>query len=144
MFVQQRPPERSSGNILGESYNGMKRMSMTLTYRLPFPPSINHYWRRSGHIIHVSTAGRQFRNEVVEQCGGEIMLLGRLAVNLELTMPTRRKRDIDNYVKSTLDALAHAGVFENDNQIDELRVKRLHVESPGCCDVTITELSTEV
>lgn len=114
---------------------------MTYTYRLPFPPSMNHYWRRHGHIMHVSAKGHAFRRDVYELCNGEPPLTGRLAIQLELTLPTRRKCDIDNYVKSTLDALAHAGVFENDNQVDELRVKRLHVEPPGCCDVTITELT---
>jgi Holliday junction resolvase RusA-like endonuclease len=39
-----------------------------------------------------------------------------------------------------LDALQHAGAFADDEQIDELRVKRLHVEPPGACDVTIVEL----
>lgn len=67
-------------------------------------------------------------------------LFGRLAVHIELIAPTRRKCDVDNFCKSTLDALMHAGVFADDSQIDELHVTRLHVEKPGACDVTITEL----
>lgn len=70
-----------------------------------------------------------------------LRLKGRLAVHIELIAPTRRKFDIDNRIKSALDALMHAGVFIDDEQIDELRVKRLHVEAPGACDVTVTELT---
>jgi len=87
--------------------------------------------------------GKEFRNEVCheilnsERIG---QLKGRLFIGIELTAPDKRKRDIDNHVKSVLDALQHAGVFEDDAQVDLLRVARLHVESPGACDVTITEL----
>lgn len=64
---------------------------------------------------------------------------GRLKVCIELTAPNRRKFDIDNRIKACLDALQETGLFVDDEQIDELIVKRLHVEPPGCCDVTITE-----
>lgn len=124
----------------------------TYTYRLPWPPSMNTYWRRGPHVTYLTAKAKEFRHfvfsEVVEQNARDrhtpfIKLEGRLAVLIELTAPDKRKRDLDNHVKAVLDALEHAGVYENDSQIDELRVKRLHVESPGCCDVTITELTTE-
>lgn len=112
----------------------------TYTYRLPFPPSVNHYWRRNGHRYFISAAGQQFRREVVGSIGTQPGTTERLGVSLEFVMPDRRRRDIDNYPKSCLDALRHAGVFRDDCQIDELRLRRLHVEPPGCVDVTITEL----
>lgn len=112
----------------------------TYTYRLPFPPSVNHYWRRNGRQYYIAPPGREFRAEVVKSCSAEVTLEGRLGVSIELVMPDRRRRDIDNYHKSVLDSLCHANVFIDDCQIDDLRVKRLHVEPPGCCDVTITEI----
>lgn len=118
------------------------------SYRLPWPPSVNVYWRtgtaRNGiPMTYLSARAKEFRKAVAEsvtlyKCHP---LTGRLAVSIELTAPTRRKFDLDNFCKSTLDALMHAGVFADDEQIDELRVSRLHVESPGACDVTITELT---
>ncbi len=113
---------------------------ITYTYRLPFPPSVNHYWRRHGHTYFISGAGKEFRALVIADCSDEVKLLGRLAVNLEFTMPDRRRRDLDNLTKCVLDSLAHAGVYEDDCQIDLLRIQRLGVEAPGACDVTITEL----
>lgn len=119
------------------------------TYRLPWPPSVNNYIRRTTNRSYMTKKGKEFRDASVFEILGRSLhgdrplsgFTGRLAVHIELIAPDRRKRDIDNHVKPVLDAMQHAGVFEDDAQIDELRVKRLHVESPGCCDVTVTELT---
>lgn len=113
----------------------------SITYRLPWPPSTNSAWRHTGKVTYLTPKARQFRLEVAEIVADCEALRGRLFVGLELTLPDKRKRDIDNHIKSTLDAMMHAGVFVDDEQIDLLRVARLHVEPPGCCDVTITELA---
>jgi crossover junction endodeoxyribonuclease RusA len=123
-------------------------MATTITYRLPWPPSVNSYWRRGNNVTYLTKKAREFRNEVCHNILNsdepvDDMLTGRLAVHLELTLPDRRKRDIDNHIKAAVDALEHAGVFEDDEQIDDLRVTRLHVEPPGACDVTIVELSPQ-
>lgn len=111
--------------------------------RLPWPPSINHYWRTrvNGNraMQYISAEGKRFRSEVAATAEPRRMA-GRLSVSVELTMPDRRRRDIDNVLKCVLDALEHAEVFLNDSQIDRLHVFRLHVEPPGCADVTVTEL----
>jgi crossover junction endodeoxyribonuclease RusA len=117
----------------------------TISFRIPFPPSANTHWRRAGHRIYLSPQGRKFREEVQADVERQLIahepLSARLAVSLELTPPTRRKIDIDNRIKSCLDALHHAGVFVDDEQVDMLVVKRLPVEAGGgCCDITITEL----
>jgi len=54
--------------------------------------------------------------------------------------PTRRSFDIDNYGKSVLDLLQSAGVFPNDNQVDEFYVERREVVSGGKSIVTIERL----
>lgn len=93
---------------------------------LPYPPSVNTYWRRHGHVIHLSKAGKKFRFDVLAAVlaafGKPTAIEGRLSVEMEVFFPDRRQRDIDNLVKSTLDALTHAGVWKDDSQ-----VKRLHV-----------------
>ena len=112
----------------------------TYCYRLPWPPSVNTYWRRGPNVTYLTKRAREFRQEVAAMIFPLPPLSGRLAVFVELTLPDKRKRDIDNHIKAVLDALEHAGAFLNDEQIDELRVKRLHVEPPGACDITISEL----
>lgn len=110
-------------------------------YRLPWPPSVNCYIRRGNNRSYMTKRGKTFRDEVKGICFYHpYTLIGRVKVLVELTLPDRRKRDIDNHIKATLDALQHAGVFGDDEQIDELIVRRMHVEPPGCCDVTVSEI----
>ena len=44
-----------------------------------------------------------------------------VAVELAVGRPDRRKRDIDNINKATLDLLEHVGVLENDHYVHDLR-----------------------
>jgi crossover junction endodeoxyribonuclease RusA len=82
---------------------------------LPYPPSMNHYWRRAGRFIHISREGREYRRQLVEQLTREHVdkQLGRPAVRLTLSPPDRRRRDLDNVQKPLLDALQHAGAYDN-------------------------------
>ena len=67
-------------------------------------------------------------------------LKDRLSVEITLYPPDRRKRDLDNYLKGTLDALTHAGLWEDDSQIDTLSIQRGLVVKNGYVDVSITVL----
>ena len=51
----------------------------------------------------------------------------------------RRRRDLDNLLKCTQDALAHAGVFEDDSQIDLLVVVRRDPVTGGKVVIRIDE-----
>ena len=109
---------------------------------LPYPPSVNHYWGQMGNRRFVGKAGVLFRQEV------KIMALKRtqslynerLSVKVYLHPPDKRKRDIDNVLKSLLDAMEHANVYENDSQIDKLCITRMEVAAGGYCEVTISQL----
>jgi crossover junction endodeoxyribonuclease RusA len=63
----------------------------------------------------------------------------RLAVKVE-AYPPRDIGDLDNLLKPLLDALEHAGVFENDKQVDDLRITRMHPVSAGAVEVHIWEI----
>lgn len=104
-----------------------------MTLALPWPPSVNHYWVRTRNGgMRVSDRGVTFRNTVTLLIGaaglGGNTRLGRLSVRLCLWQPDARRRDVDNICKATLDALAHAGVYGDDSQIDVLHVERLGVD----------------
>lgn len=114
---------------------------------LPFPPSVNHYWRHilMGKSIRalISKRGREYRDEALRACcvqhATNANINGRLAVTVHLCPPTRHKRDLDNYVKALLDALTHANVWGDDEQIDRLVIERGDVTSGGKAVVTIEE-----
>ena len=116
--------------------------------RLPWPPSVNHYWGReimlpalSSIMSMVGTSGfyrwlkknsrakeyltseaKTFREHV-----GWIVHTGRcgmgwkqpVSMSLIVYPPDRRIRDLSNLYKALEDALEHANVFVNDSQVVE-------------------------
>ena len=111
-----------------------------LVLDLPLPPSVNHYWGQHGHRRYVSKAGVAFKQQVAEYViDYRVPKLGtaRLAMTVVLFPKDRRKQDIDNRIKALWDALADAGVFDNDEQIDVLMVQRGEIKKGGECLVMI-------
>ena len=109
---------------------------------LPYPPSLNRYWRNLGDRVLISKAGRAYRANVLaavfEQLGaGRTRVDARLKVEITVYPPDRRRRDLDNVCKAVLDSLAHAGVYGDDSQIDDLRVLRGDVRKPGVAVVRV-------
>jgi crossover junction endodeoxyribonuclease RusA len=61
-----------------------------------------------------------------------------------MSMRDRRASDLDNRLKALCDALEHAGVFDDDEQIDELVIVRGPIVKGGECRVMISEREVEV
>jgi Holliday junction resolvase RusA-like endonuclease len=97
-----------------------------LEVELPYPPSINHYWRRVGSATLISRAGRRFRGSVVAILAALRLepLAGDLAVEVEVYPPDNRRRDIDNVQKALLDALQHGGAYADDSQVVRLTITK--------------------
>lgn len=112
---------------------------------LPYPPSVNRYWRRVGARTVLSREGRAYKaavavawmRERVARCasagagasasGGAAvpalpLLAGAVAVRLEVYRP-RRQGDLDNVAKAVLDAL-NGLAWLDDSQIVELHLRR--------------------
>lgn len=110
--------------------------------RLPFPPTINHYYgrdRRNGHA-YLTKRAHVFRKQVALVVASEPKFgTAKLAILVE-AYPPRDVGDIDNLLKPLLDALEHAGVFTNDKQVDDLRITRKHPVSAGAVEVQIWEI----
>ncbi len=114
---------------------------VTRTYELPYPPSVNHYWRRVGWRTLISRAGRRYRRTVVAML--TLMrakpLNGPLLVRVKVFPPDARRRDLDNLQKALLDALEHGGAFADDFQIAKLELERAEIVPGGKVIVVITE-----
>ena len=114
-----------------------------VTFELPWPPSVNHYYRRVGPRTLISRAGREFRRQVGRILAARRLppATGRLAVSVEVYPPDRRRRDIDNLLKAVLDALQHGGAFPDDSRIAWLLIHRTQVMRGGRVVVTIRDLA---
>lgn len=125
-----------------------------MSITLPYPPSVNHYWRHFRGRTVISKGGRAFRANVralltaAELGGGgprKPPTGGRVALCMDAFPPDRRRRDLDNIQKAVLDALEHGGVYEDDSQIDLLITRRAPIDRPsGHIDIRLYELPTPV
>ena len=90
-----------------------------LELELPYPPSVDHYYRRVGPRTLISRQGRHYRERVcaILRALAIERLEGPLAMELDLYPPDRRHHDLDNTQKSLWDAMAHGGVYRDDSQI---------------------------
>ena len=106
---------------------------------LPLSPTINTYYGSAGNRRFIKPAGVAFRKEVaalVKQANLPEMT-GRLCIVMRVFPRDKRKQDIDNRVKSLLDSLQHAGVFLDDEQIDDLHVTRGPVAPGGRIELMV-------
>ena len=108
--------------------------------KLPYPPSMNSYWRNFRGNTVLSKAGREYKTAVAEcVVAQEIPKFGtkRLEVTLFLYPRSKVVTDLDNRLKAVLDGLEEAGVYDNDGQIDVLMIQRGQQRKGGGVDVLI-------
>jgi len=67
----------------------------------------------------------------------------KLRISMVLFPRDKRKIDIDNRIKSVLDALGDAGVFTDDFQVDELSIVRGVTIKGGAIRVIIEQIHSD-
>lgn len=130
-------------------------MSDEIELRLPYPPSVNHYYKkravrkkepphRLSVVTYISKDGKDYRYTVAEhvweQIGTPPKLRERLAVKVFLYPGPGRVQDVDNGLKSLFDSLEYSQVFINDSQIDQLLVVRKRRVAVARVEVIIKKL----
>ena len=129
----------------------------SLGLKLPWPPSVNRYWRhymrfrrgppRTQYIAYVlDTPGKQYRELAaqlvmlqtrdVKRVSGKFFH-GPLRMIINASPPDKRVRDLDNILKGPLDAMEACGIYTNDYQICDLQIKRIPPVKGGCLWVWI-------
>jgi crossover junction endodeoxyribonuclease RusA len=125
-----------------------------ISFDLPWPPSANNYWRYFRGRMVVTTQAREYKKLVrtkiintFEKFKKDV----RICVFLIFYPPDNRKRDIDNLIKITLDAISiqrekkngifivHEGLGFDDCQIDKLSAERREVIKNGLLNVRVLE-----
>lgn len=99
-----------------------------ISIELPWPPSVNHYYRRTSGRVFITAKGVAYRTAVSLSCidyQHSFKKEDRLSVTIYAYPPDNRRRDLDNILKCLLDSLEKAQVFVDDSQIDELIVRRM-------------------
>lgn len=113
---------------------------------LPYPPSTNMLYRRSGFHTYLTTEGKMYKQGVADYVSENLIpKFGEAKLKITFTLRPRdkRKRDISNCIKIAEDALQDAGVFSDDFQIQELTIRRGEQISGGLLLVTIEDIEDE-
>jgi crossover junction endodeoxyribonuclease RusA len=107
---------------------------------LPWPPTVNHYWRNTSRGTLISEKGRQYRSTLwyaMRQRKAFKMFMDgeRLGIKIDAFPPDRRRRDLDNLLKALLDSLEHAKLFKDDSQLDSIEIRRMSIIRDGKVDI---------
>lgn len=123
-------------------------MSTVLKLSLPFPPSVNSYWRAPNkgaltgkHLI--SANGRKYLTNAVADVVTQLNRFPKprtdlVSVVVILMPPDRKRRDLDNYLKALFDSLTHAGIWCDDSQVKRMLVEWGPVMRGGKAEITIS------
>ena len=127
---------------------------------IPFPPSANSIWKGG--------RGRTFRSKEYKDFIGTVAYIWQVGntksergiiysaskakewktdkqyeVRIELVPRTNRRYDVDNFIKPTLDALTHAGLWDDDSQVIRLIANKNEKENEAYAIVEIAEIEVK-
>ena len=113
-----------------------------ITFTLPLGPTVNHYYARCGKRSYLPKEALAYRQEVAEIVAdaGHPTMEGRLAMFATIHPRSKGRTDLDNRMKALADALTHAGVWLDDEQLDEVHLIRGEVIKGGRVVVVVTEM----
>jgi crossover junction endodeoxyribonuclease RusA len=97
-----------------------------IMFKIPIPPSVNAAYRVVNNRPILSKEAREYRKRIMDDYG-TVNGFGKdkIAIVVYVTMPNQRRRDLDNLMKVSLDALCAAGWYTDDSQVDDLHIIRL-------------------
>jgi len=118
---------------------------MVTELKLPYPPSINHYFSFYQGRPVLSKDARAYRHQVrrIAITAGIKPLMGPLAIRIDITPPDDRRRDCDNVQKAVLDALQHAGAFWDDSQVVWLLSIKHESQPSGTIKVQLGDVTSQ-
>nr|ELR5167183.1 RusA family crossover junction endodeoxyribonuclease [Providencia rettgeri] len=124
-------------------------MNSSITLIPPFPPSVNACWRNINGKTLISAKGRAFRANAAAAIYEQLRkrpkaITEHVSVIVKMYPPTKHRRDIDNYLKAPFDALTHAGVWNDDDQVKHADITWCEVVKDGRFEIEIRPFNAEV
>ena len=112
-----------------------------ITLVLPYPPTVNHMYRRARGHLALTPEALAFRHAVrmIAMVQGVTPVTGPVAVFLDVYRPLRRG-DLDNILKATLDALQTVA-YHDDQQVTEIHAQRYEDKRAPRVEVSVVPLT---
>ena len=112
---------------------------MTLT--LPYPPTVNHMYRRARGHLALTPEALAFRHAVrtIAMVQDVRPVTGPVAVFVDVYRP-RRRGDLDNILKAILDAL-NGVAYRDDEQVEQINAQRYDDKRAPRVEVSVVALT---
>ena len=112
-----------------------------ITLVLPYPPTVNHMYRRARGHLALTPEALAFRHAVrmIAMAQAVTPIIGPVAVFLDVYRP-RRRGDLDNLLKATLDAL-NGVAYRDDNQVEQITAVRYDDKRAPRVEVSVVALT---
>ena len=112
-----------------------------ITLVLPYPPTVNHMYRRARGHLALTPEALAFRHAVrmIAMVQGVTPILGPVAVFLDVYRP-RRRGDLDNLLKATLDSL-NGVAYRDDQQVEQITAVRYDDKRAPRIEVSVVALT---
>ncbi|MGQ0285839.1 RusA family crossover junction endodeoxyribonuclease [Pasteurellaceae bacterium 22721_9_1] len=116
-----------------------------ITLMLPYPPSVNTYWRHARGRHYISEKGKAYQSQVFLTCLGYLPFKKPVSIDVEVWLPDKRKRDLDNLWKVLLDSLVNAKIVDDDcwQMIPKQSITAMGVVKDGKLVVRLRECKEE-
>ena len=104
---------------------------------LPYPPSVNSMYRTFRGRMLISKKGREWMKLAVHEAKLQAngwFVTGACSIAIKAYVPDNRRRDIDNISKGLFDSLTHAGIWNDDCQVKDMRITHCGIDrtNPRC------------
>jgi|TARA_Y100000296_G_C4965588_1_gene153225 Holliday junction resolvase RusA-like endonuclease len=109
---------------------------------LPYPPSLNTYYRYVNGRVLISRKGRAYKEIVAHIMRHMSPSDHPIELNIEMHPPDRRRRDVDNVLKCLVDS-AEGHAYRNDSQIRKLTIEKFDPVEGGRIIMEIFEKSDD-
>lgn len=91
----------------------------------------------------ISEKGRAFRANAVAAIYEQLRrrpkaITEKVSVVIKMYPPSKRRMDIDNYLKAPFDALTHANIWKDDDQVKHVDMQWCEVVKGGRFEITIS------
>ena len=112
-----------------------------MKFELPYPPSLNSYYRHARSMVLISAEGRKYRALIKALLIGRFVpVKGNVSFKVDVYPPDARRRDLDNLFKCMFDSLTHAGIWEDDSQVKRINAEMRDPIQGGLVYVEIEEI----
>ena len=112
-----------------------------LDVKIPLsPPSVNTYWGFNKSRRYLTPLANRFVKDLANWVKPK-MSDKRLKLEVTFHYTDKRVRDLDNNLKPLIDGLVKCGLCVDDEQFDELHIKRGGIIKGGLIEIMVTEIS---